>query len=189
MKRIEPDQKAPDFIFQTPWSKNHRFYDVIKEKTTILLFLRFYGCRICQLDISRLIAGYPGIEALNAQLLVVLQTEPEIISAQDKETDIPFSFLCDPEHALYELYHVGTSDASQPLPSAVEEKIAEAARLNFVKYENNGKEIPTQLPACFIIAKDGTVQYVHYGKDASDVPGPEELINLLSAPIKKGEQL
>jgi peroxiredoxin len=182
MSKLQAGMKAPDFTYQTPWSDNHTLYGTIDDKTTILMFLRYYGCRICQLDISRLIAGYDRITELNAQLLVVLQTEPEVISEHDKEEDIPFAFICDPEHELYELYEVGapTAEEAGEMSSAVKEKLEIALSQGFIKYENNGKEIQTQVPACFIIGTDGILQYVHYGIDVADLPGVNELVEILT---------
>lgn len=185
MSKLTAGMKAPDFTYQTPWSDNHTLYGTLDGKTTILMFLRYYGCRVCQLDISRLIAGYDKIKAEGAQLLVVLQTEPEVISEHDEESDIPFKFICDPEHELYVLYEVGAPSPEEagPMSDAVKEKLDEAISKGFIKYENHGKEIQTQVPACFIIGKDGMLEYVKYGTDVADVPGVDELVALL-APLK-----
>lgn len=179
MSKIQLGMKAPDFTYQTPWSDNHTLYGTMNGKTTILMFLRYYGCRICQLDISRLIAGYDRIKEQDAQLLVVLQTEPAIINEHDNEEDIPFAFICDPEHELYELYEVGApspKEAGGEMSSAIKEKLDEAITKGFIKYANNGKEIATQVPACFIIDPDGIIKFTHYGTDAADLPTVDELV-------------
>lgn len=145
--------------------------------------MRFYGCRICQLDITNLINNYDRFIKLEAQIKVVLQTEPEIIRANDEENDIPFDLICDPNHKLYEIYQVGARPAehqhSEETMTIIKSKVEEATTKGLVKIENNNKEIPTQLPATFIINSEGTLLYSHYGVHEGDVPSPDTLIELI----------
>ena len=53
MGKISAGDILPDFVFDTPYEKNCRLSDVanrVKGKTA-LVFLRYYGCTLCQMDI------------------------------------------------------------------------------------------------------------------------------------------
>src|SRR5690625_6237366 len=108
MEKIKEGMIAPEFTFTTPWLENQRLTDYLKgKKKTVLIFMRFYGCRLCQIDIDRIIENYEYIEKHNSQVLIVLQTEPHIIREQREEIDTPITLICDPDHQLYKLYNVG----------------------------------------------------------------------------------
>lgn len=183
MPNILKEAKVPNFDYETPWKKNLNFYESLNGKLNILIFMRFYGCRICQLDITKLINNYDEFTQLDVQIKVVLQTEPEIIRANDKEKSIPFDIICDPNHELYELYEVSARPAdhqhSEETLAILNAKLEEASSRGLQKIANNDKQIPTQLPATFIINSDGTLLYSHYGVHEADVPNPETLIELV----------
>lgn len=175
--RVTEGMKGKDFVFETPWSSGNLFSERLKEQDkTILIFMRFYGCRICQLDITKIIASYDEFLRLGSQVFIVLQTSPEIIREQDDKDDIPLTIICDPKHELYQLYGVGTFEGRER-PKEVTDKINEASRKSIKKIENNNDEIPNQLPATFIMNKENIVQYACYGKHTGDVPTVEALQN------------
>jgi peroxiredoxin len=207
MSKLDKGMQAIDFTFDTPWTENNRFSRVLGDKKTILIFHRFYGCRICLLDMSKIIECYEKFTSNNAQVIIVLQTEPSIIRGQDKKEAIPLMIACDPEHQLYKLYGVApseeliTDDFMKRYQNAVENrmveftndkgiknqlfnedaliKLYEALDKGMVKINNNGKQSIGQLPATFIIESNGMISFVHYGKHAGDIPTVNELIALL----------
>lgn len=180
MKKIIVGDTVPNFYYKTPWSEEDYFHNSLREKRTILLFHRHFGCRLCQLDITRLIEKYDLIQSKNAQLFMVLQSAPEVITAHEKKENIPFTFICDPHHRLYRLFGVEPAETLElAVNESVKAKVEEAIIEGMVNYENNGDEIVTQLPACFIIEPNKVVSYVHYGQDAGDLPSVDELSTLL----------
>ena len=51
-KLISFGDKAIDFTYQTPYGKTSTLEEKVqKADKTFLIFLRYYGCTICQLDI------------------------------------------------------------------------------------------------------------------------------------------
>ena len=48
MAQIEAGQKLKDYVFDTAFESDVKLSDKVKNADkTILLFLRYYGCRIC----------------------------------------------------------------------------------------------------------------------------------------------
>ena len=51
MAQIEAGQKLGEYVFDTAFEKDVKLSEKVKQADkTVLLFLRYYGCRICQLD-------------------------------------------------------------------------------------------------------------------------------------------
>src|SRR5690625_682008 len=171
---------ATKFTFTTTWLENQRLTDYLKgKKKTVLIFMRFYGCRLCQIDIDRIIENYEYIEKHNSQVLIVLQTEPHIIREQREEIDTPITLICDPDHQLYKLYNVGIHNLKDR-PDAVTEKLNMAIKLGYKKVENNQKEIAKQLPATFIINNEARITFSYYGIHTGDTLDIKEILKELN---------
>lgn len=85
MAQIEAGQKLKDYVFDTAFESDVKLSDKVKNADkTILLFLRYYGCRICQLDMREYAEAYDRIKAKNAQLLVVLQSPVSTMAGPDQ---------------------------------------------------------------------------------------------------------
>lgn len=181
MARIKEQMQMPDFVCRTPFVKDMPLSEMLKAVPgkTALVFLRYYGCTLCQLDMQEFAAEYDRIAKIGGQLLIVLQSDAEKLEAQITETTFPFRILCDPKGEMYRALSI------EPAPSKLKmislkavKKILRSRKkgLQHGAYEGNEQ----QLPATFILTPDGTVTYAHYGKDVGDVPTAEELVVLLA---------
>ena len=178
--RIQTGDKIPAFSYDTAFQRGLSIADALKKVKgkTALIFLRYWGCRICQYDVIQFAAGYEKILEQNGQLLVVLQSTPENLKEQWGE-ELPFSVICDPEKILYRLFEVQPAPSKEAMMDArAVEKVQAAEKLGLQHGIYEGEEF--QLPAAFVIRPDGTVTYAHYGKAAGDVPEVEELAALLA---------
>ncbi|WP_082760003.1 PatB family C-S lyase [Abyssisolibacter fermentans] len=177
MNKVRIGDKLRDFTYDTPWEKNIDFKSKL-DKKTYLVFLRYYGCTLCQVDIAEFIERYKEFTDKDAQLFVVLQSDAETISDQVKKEDIPYDIICDPDQKLYKLYNLNTAYSQMGMASGkVLEKGMKAMQMGIQHGKYEGNEL--QLPAAFLINEKGIVEFVHYGKDASDIPSVEEMIEKL----------
>lgn len=171
----------PDFNFDTPFETGWTLDGTVKrcQGKTALLFLRYYGCTLCQYDIHQFAQAHAAIAATGGQMLVVLQSKPSVIAAQVKRGDLPFDIVCDPDQTLYRQFEIAPAKSQMGLvdPKAVA-KIAKAKAAGFQHGESEGEEL--QLPATFVLDGDRRVVYAHYGSSAGDIPAPEELSRLLN---------
>ena len=178
---FQTGEKLDNFEFDTPFKPGLRMKDAAERVNgrTALLFLRYFGCTLCQLDIHRLAAGYEEVAATGGQVLVVLQSRPQTIAAQVKPEDLPFDIICDPEGKLYEKYGIAPAESMEAMvdPHTME-KIQEAQEEGLQHGEYEGNEL--QLPAVAVVERDLTVTYAHYGTSAGDVPDVKELVQLLT---------
>jgi peroxiredoxin len=177
MARLAAGDKAPDFTFQTPWEKKRNFFEETRGGKSILFFLRYYGCTTCQLEIHNLIKNHSRFTAAGASVYVVLQSEAATITEAASREDIPFVLILDPGQGLYAAYGIGSREEGKEYTAAHQEKKKRAIAQGFShgKYEGNEQ----QLPAIFILDKDHTVVFAHYGEEVSDVPDQERLLEIL----------
>ena len=176
---ITAGHKIPDFSFDTPFNSNIRLSDKVKEANkTAILFLRYYGCTLCQYDIHMLAKDYDLITSVGAQVLVVLQSSPKLLAEQISKNDLPFEIISDPNQVLYKKFEVTPAKSMAKLlsPKSIV-KIAKATSSGYKHGQYEGNEL--QLPACFIVDQNINVSYAHYGKNATDYPTTKELNKLL----------
>lgn len=182
MSKLTSGQFMPDFSFETPFETGRSLGEIVKKAPkTALVFLRYYGCTLCQYDIQQFAAHYEEISAHGGQLLVALQSDPKKLAGQLSSEALPFDIICDPEQKLYEQFEIVPASAPEQLIDKSDEKALEkfskvkASGLQHGDYEGN----ELQLPAVFVVTPDLKLTYAHYGKTATDVPTPQELAALL----------
>ena len=75
MAKIEAGCVLGEYTVDTAFESGVKLSDLLKRADkTVLLFLRYYGCRICQLEMRDYTAIYDAFRAKNAQVIVVLQS-------------------------------------------------------------------------------------------------------------------
>jgi len=172
---IKSGMKAPDHTFNTPWKKNIRLSDVAKERRTYLIFLRYMGCPLCQMKISRLKNDWELFKKADLNVVVVLQSEPENITSLVNKEDIPFHIACDPDETFFHLYGVTPGSIFRYATPSVIKKAMQAKKMGFSHGKNEGNEM--QLPGVFLIGKDMKVEYAYYGRNVGDVPENDDLLS------------
>lgn len=177
MPRLKTGEMMPDYFVQTAFDGKKRLSELTGPGKTALIFLRYYGCTLCQYNIHQYAGHYSDIVKDNGTLLVVLQSVPETIQEQIDRTTLPFQLICDPDGKLYQDLEITPAASKEALLGGnTIEKIA-LARQSFTHGAYEGEEL--QLPASFIMDKHLALTYVKYGENGGDVPTPEELALLL----------
>jgi peroxiredoxin len=167
-ERLKVGDKAPDFKFETPWEGGKGFYGEAGEKPAVLVFLRYLGCPICQVDMANLRREIGLIEKKGAVLFVILQSSPETVASATKKEDWPFTIICDPRGSLFQLYHVEPGGILKYMHPAGLIAAVKATLQGYRHGKFEGHE--TQLPGVFIVAPGKTIRYAHYGANLSDIP-------------------
>ncbi len=175
-------KKATDFLFHTADQENIRLSDKVREASkTVLIFSRYLGCPLCQVDILDLCAQYERFKEKNAQILLVLQSSAETVRSQNLVDKIPFTVICDPNAELYALYDVKTAKNALQMINPLDRKLWQKARkllknkLKHGAYEGNEQ----QLPALFLLNHNMDLFYSHYAKSISDLPDADTILKLL----------
>ena len=181
MKKLEIGQIMPDFDYVTPFSAGHTLAETAaKAPKTALVFLRYWGCPLCQYDIHLLAQAHADITAHGGQLLVVLQSDPTSLAEKlGDEQALPFPIVCDPDQKLYKEFAIAPAASMAKMADLkMIGRIIKATKLGFKHGEYEGDE--QQLPAAFVVDGDRKILYARYAKSVSDMPDAAELAKLLA---------
>ena len=181
MARLEAGQRLPDFEYVTPFSTGHTLTETAAAAPkTALVFLRYWGCTLCQYDIHLLAQEYDKIRARGGQLLVVLQSDPARLAQELGSADaLPFPIVCDPDQKLYKQFGIDPAVSMAKMADLkMLGKIVKATKAGFKHGVYEGDE--QQLPAAFVVDSACKILYAHYAKSVSDMPDAAELAKLLS---------
>lgn len=180
--KLSKGDVMPQFTYCTPFEEKVELKDTLKrvEGKTAIIFLRYYGCTLCQLDIHEFAEEYDKVKNVNGQILVVLQSDPAKLAQQITPDTFPYDIICDPDQELYKMFDIKPAASMAELASAATMlKIAKTKVKGYTHGDYEGEEL--QLPAAFVVDQDGVISYAHYGTAAGDVPTPEEVVELLQA--------
>lgn len=178
--KLEKGLNLENFTFDTPYESGLNIKDVVSRvrKKTAIIFLRYYGCTICQYDIHLMAKSYDLIKQVDGQILVVLQSLPENISKQMEKTDLPFDIICDPDQILYKKYEILPAKSMAKMADfKIISKISKAKSAGFEHGEYEGEEL--QLPAICVVDNNLLIEYAHYAKTISDMPDIQKIKELL----------
>ena len=173
---VDIGKKAVDFSFDTPFSHGLVLSRQVKNtKRTYLIFLRYYGCTLCQLDMRDLAAAYPQFQEKNTQLLVVLQSDPALVAEQIDVNTFPFTIVCDPRQEIYNLYGIKPAKSKLRLLSlSLPAKLKRVKTLGLEHGAYEGNEL--QLPAVFLLNDEMSVLYSHRARNLTDMPSIETML-------------
>ena len=160
---------------------------------------RFAGCPICNLHLRSIVARHDEIRSHGVREVVVFHSS--VAELAKYEADLPFPVIADPERELYRRLGVEHRASSLLSPRALRAAIAgqiaaigkrSTMRSAFGPIRPTGG--PFGLPADFLIAPDGRLAALKYGRHAYDQWTVDELLEHVAgaietfAPIKEGRQ-
>jgi peroxiredoxin len=185
MAKLSAGDQFPDFPVHTAKEADLKTSELLKKtKKTVFWVLRYVGCTSCRYDIHVIKERYAEFTALDAQVLVVLQSPPETIKADLTGDEVPYDIISDPEQRFYKRFAIESADTKEGLrptdPADVEKAKARSEKIKasgFVHGKFEGDEF--QLPALFIVDAGGKVLFSHYGKFVADLPSVDEVLTKL----------
>ena len=77
MGKISVGQKAPLFKVESYNAGTIDLAELIGKQKIVLIFSRYFGCPICQVDLKELIERLPEIQAKGAKILYITQSSKE----------------------------------------------------------------------------------------------------------------
>ena len=167
-------KKAPDFRFKTPWDNETGFYNAVGHHPAILIFLRYIGCPVCQMEMARIKGEVAQVRVKGLRVFVVLQSPAETISALINQDDFSFTIICDPKGKIFQLYGVEAGGIFRYLHPEGAIAAIRAISRGFKHGKFEGKE--TQVPAAFAMSSDKLLKYAYYGAHVGDVPALEQML-------------
>ncbi len=130
-----------------------------KKQKIVLLFSRYFGCPICQLDLNILIESVPEINNKGAKLLYVTQSGEKVAQEFIAKYKIEFPVIASSKKELYAEYGLGL--LNEEAVKKVKSKFKEATERGFVHGDYEGWE--NQGPGQFVIGEDGNILHERKG--------------------------
>jgi len=177
--KLEVGQKMPDFTFDTANKTGLSYLEETKCKKSVLLFLRYYGCSICQLDMYEMEELIEKFNDLNVDVKLVLQSSKEILSKELAAKPVSYDIISDPEQKLYKEFELGSAKDMEELGASPKlvEKVRRTRKAGYEHGEYEGNEM--QYPAVFIKDANDVIEFAHYAQDIADLPSAEEILGLV----------
>jgi len=168
---------APDFNAKDALGNEVSLQELLKSGPVVMLFRRYVGCPICQQRFNDLGDDIEDFRKRDANVLAVVGGSVKKTKAWQEKRSSPLKFIPDVQRKLYDLFEVkpgGLREFSSP--GTVAAVIKAVVRGNMQgKPEGN----PLQLPADFVIGRDGIIKAAKYGKHYGDYLSNEELLKIL----------
>jgi thioredoxin-dependent peroxiredoxin len=150
---------------------------------TLLSFLRYGSCPMCNLRMRELAARLPELETSGIEVVIVLHS-PEARALRYAPQTLRSHVIADPTRHLYVRYGVTPSWAkllwSFVLPSFYL-AFVKATVLRFWGGPIDGTY--AMIPADFLIAPDGRVRLARYGKHIGDHASVPDVIDMTLEPV------
>lgn len=177
--KLSTNAQMPDFIYQSPYSQGEKhFAEFAKGKKTYVVFLRYFGCTVCRLDLHIYAQRMKEFAEKGAQLMVVLQSKPELVNAEAPQGTFPFEIACDPEQLVYKQFEIMPAKSKLNLVGGgalkAIKKMKAAKSFGFTHGEFEGNE--EQLPAMVLVNENGIIEMAHYAKNLVDMPTVDEML-------------
>lgn len=165
-ERLHQGDLLPEFQYDTPYEPGKSFYEMLDKKGPIVMvFLRNFGHPLSRhyiLQYSQTIE-----QLMDARLVCVVRTKPQVIFEAMPEDQLPYELICDAEGALYEHFNVRTVTSRLRSYSFKAMNILKKAKKQGFR-QKRGE--PQQLPLTLVVSQDGEVLFAHYGQSLTDLP-------------------
>ena len=170
MARLRPGDAAPDFTLESVNMGRVSLKDY-RGSRVLLVFGRYFGCPVCQLDFDRLLK-LMGDMGHDLKVIYLVQSSPESAEEYIKDMSVNFPVVPVPKedgkYRIYDLYGVGSMGPGTL--AKIISRARKAKRAGKVHGAYEGREI--QSPADFIIDEDGGIIRAHVGLfEADEVAG------------------
>lgn len=139
---------APNFKTVDPSGNKFELYSELKSHAVILVFYRGYWCNHCREQLSEINSRLSDFKNLGAEIVAISADRPLEASLIKNFLNLAFTVLPDADWEIFSLYGI-----TRP---------------------KDQKEI---LPAVFIINKDKKIAHSFIGKNYTDRPSIETLLN------------
>ena len=133
--KLNKGVKMPDFQYLSPYAEGPQsFAEYANGKKTFVVFLRYYGCTVCRLDLHIFAQRMAEFTQKGAQLMVVLQSDPNLVKEEAPLGTFPYELACDPSQDVYKKFDIDTFELSSE--KDIETKAFEMANIPFEIKDN-----------------------------------------------------
>ena len=148
-------------------------------KLVHLQMRRYAGCPICSLHLRSFVRRKDDLGRAGVREVAVFHSSADEL--RKVHTDLPFDVVPDPTRTLYAAFGCTTSPLALLHPRGLLAAVRAAASRVSPSPSAGVADGPFGLPADFLVAPDGKLIAVKYGKHADDQWSIDELLSLVQA--------
>jgi len=157
--KIKVGDKAPHFKIESYNEGMIDLSELIGDQKIVVIFSRYFGCPICQLDFNILLEAVPEIKEKGAKLLYVTQSGEKVAKEFIEKYNVDFPIIPSSKEELYAEYGLGLMTAGAV--TKVRSKLKEASKLGIGHGDYEGWE--KQGPGQFVIDEQGNIIHERKG--------------------------
>ena len=162
-KDLKEGDKAPLFKLDSYNAGTIDLVELIGAQKIVLIFSRYFGCNLCQLDLKSLLERRNEIEEKGAKILYITQSGEKVAKEYIEKENIDFPVIPSSKEELYQEYGLGIMTAEAA--TKVRSKLKEATKLGIDHGSYEGWE--KQGPGQFVVDEQGNI--IHALKGWLDV--------------------
>jgi len=162
-KTLRVGQKAPDFLAKTI-SGDKISLNRFRGNLVWLIFYRYPGCPLCNLHLKAVKRREEHYRSKGLSIVSIFESPVEKFRNLNNPPNWVY-WVPDPNKLLYELYQTDVSLKAVYRPS-VALQFLKALANGFLQGSIDGQL--GQVPASFLIAEDGIIENIYYGKTIAD---------------------
>ncbi len=156
---VKEGEKAPLFTLESYNAGTINLEELIGEQKIVLIFSRYFGCPICQVDLRSLLQRKEEITSKGAKILYITQSGGEVAEEYIKAKDIEFPVIPSSKEKLYKEYGLGMMNPKALVQ--IKSKLKEAREEGIEHGEFEGWE--KQGPGQFVIDEEGKIIHAQKG--------------------------
>ncbi|TFF83668.1 MAG: redoxin domain-containing protein [Promethearchaeota archaeon] len=168
--KIKIGEKAPLFKKESFNAGEIDLEQLIGKQKIVLIFSRYFGCPLCQLDLNILLESVNKIQDKGAKLLYITQSGEKVTNEYINKYNIDFPVISSSKEDLYTEYGLGMMSAGTFTKVRGRLKDAKSQGIEHGEYEGWEKQEPGQ----FVIDEDGKI--IHAEKGWLFLPGILEVL-------------
>ncbi len=189
-KTLQKGDTLENFVYDSPRGGQINLSKHI-QKTTLLVFSRYFECEVCQQTLKVFKKVYPILRALGCDVKFIMQSTVNTLSAAQR--DYPFELIADPQAKFYDAYNIFEADSMVSMiagDKTVEKMIGAdikglldsdlvkdmADSLLSTEEKPKGGPRELQLSAFIAVDKHMRVTYAHYCRTMGDFPDTKSLL-------------
>jgi peroxiredoxin len=157
--KIKVGDKAPHFKIESYNEGMIDLSELIGAQKIVVIFSRYFGCPICQLDFNILLEALPEIKEKGAKLLYITQSGEKVAKEFIEKYNVDFPIIPSSKDELYTEYGLGLMNAGAV--TKVRSKLKEATKQGIGHGDYEGWE--KQGPGQFVIDEQGNIIHERKG--------------------------
>jgi len=172
---------APDGVVLESAGRPTRLSAAWSERPAVVVFLRYFGCPLCQAQIVGLRDERERFDASGAAVVLVGQGDPEDAEEFLARKRVPFTCLVDPDRSLYRAYGLRRGSIRDVFGfEAVSSSLRQSLHRETIHGTLHGGSL-MQMPGTFVVDAGGVLRYAHRSLTIADTPPNRVLLDVVGA--------